>query len=1074
MGRRVRRTLLELLPADTLIVEEPPAPTRTRWSRAWREAEHHLEVARRLGEDVPSRERYPRGPGRLARAARCASLGCCSGTSGSDLQFGFFPPEKVDRDLNRLRALLGWIATNPHPLRQRRPARAAGRAARRGQPGRRAGALASARWTAGSSCRPSGSSPTTRSSAASAGSAARAATARPRRRAATGALKPGDYVVHLEHGVGIYRGIETIFVGRVHARGRRRRVRGRRPAQRAALPPRPARALSRRRRRTATRRRRGCTSSAASAGRSSASARAQAIQADGGRAARPLRAPQGRRAASPSRPTPAGSGELESSFLFEDTPDQRKATDDVKRRHGAAAADGPPARRRRRLRQDRDRGARGVQGGAVRASRSRCSCRRRFSPSSTGAPSASGSPTSRCKIEVLSPLPDREGAEGGARAARRGARSTSSSARTACSVQDVTFKDLGLIVVDEEHRFGVKHKERLKQLRLAMDVLTLTATPIPRTLHLSLAGLRDLTLMQTPPRDRSPVLTFVEPWDDAPDRGGVRARARSRRAGVLRAQPHRDDRGHRRPRARARAARARRRRPRADARATSSRTSCAASSNGRGGRPRLHDDRRVGPRRAEREHDVRARRRPASAWRSSTSCAAGSGGRTGAPTATCSCPTPSTRTRSSGCRCWSTTPSSARATGSRSRTWSCAAPGNLLGAEQSGYVHAVGFDLYLRWLEETVQALRGPGRRGAAPAPPDVVLDRPAHLPDSFRARRRRASSTSTGDWRGRRRQAKLMGCAQELRERFGPLPARPRRCWTWPGSGFWARRSGSSTSWCGATRRGSPSGQGTAPRLAGLTSALDDVQLAAEVRRTVPLSLRLVRLGGEAIVPALVRALRKAVPTDPDGLDPYWRLMRRFCLRAGAISALAAVRSPLLATSATSSRPTRTWRPRPAGSELPSERLARDPGSGPEGRAADHPRDRRFRRERLGGLRAVRRRPSPRASCRPIRPASRRRCGPRSRSCKGTHWHDTLMARRVGAGAQRGRQPLQRQRRPRLAAHPVRGSPAECPSGAAAASARKAEGTLAGRQGRRQLRQRRDPALRGSGQQGGQRLPAA
>src|SRR5205809_3620420 len=80
---------------------------------------------------------------------------------------------------------------------------------------------------------------------------------------------------------------------------------------------------------------------------------------------------------------------------------------------------------------------------------------------------------------------------------------------------DVTFKDLGLLIVDEEHRFGVRHKERLKALKLSVDVLTLTATPIPRTLHLSLAGLRDLTLLETPPKDRSPVLTFIEPWDDA-------------------------------------------------------------------------------------------------------------------------------------------------------------------------------------------------------------------------------------------------------------------------------------------------------------------------------------------------------------------------------------------------------------------------------------------------------------------------------------------------------------------------------------------------------------------------------
>src|SRR6185503_8648452 len=80
--------------------------------------------------------------------------------------------------------------------------------------------------------------------------------------------------------------------------------------------------------------------------------------------------------------------------------------------------------------------------------------------------------------------------------------------------RDVGFKDLGLLVVDEEHRFGVRHKERLKALKLAVHVLTLTATPIPRTLHLSLAGLRDLTLLETAPKDRSPVLTFIEPWDD--------------------------------------------------------------------------------------------------------------------------------------------------------------------------------------------------------------------------------------------------------------------------------------------------------------------------------------------------------------------------------------------------------------------------------------------------------------------------------------------------------------------------------------------------------------------------------
>jgi transcription-repair coupling factor (superfamily II helicase) len=76
------------------------------------------------------------------------------------------------------------------------------------------------------------------------------------------------------------------------------------------------------------------------------------------------------------------------------------------------------------------------------------------------------------------------------------------------------FSDLGLLIVDEEQRFGVKHKERLKKLRTSMDVLTLTATPIPRTLYLSISGIRDMSLIRTPPRDRMPIFTNVLPWSD--------------------------------------------------------------------------------------------------------------------------------------------------------------------------------------------------------------------------------------------------------------------------------------------------------------------------------------------------------------------------------------------------------------------------------------------------------------------------------------------------------------------------------------------------------------------------------
>jgi transcription-repair coupling factor (superfamily II helicase) len=80
--------------------------------------------------------------------------------------------------------------------------------------------------------------------------------------------------------------------------------------------------------------------------------------------------------------------------------------------------------------------------------------------------------------------------------------------------KDVHFKNLGLLVVDEEHRFGVAHKERIKQLRASVDVLTLTATPIPRTLQMAVTGLRDLSLITTPPVDRRAVRTIVTHWDE--------------------------------------------------------------------------------------------------------------------------------------------------------------------------------------------------------------------------------------------------------------------------------------------------------------------------------------------------------------------------------------------------------------------------------------------------------------------------------------------------------------------------------------------------------------------------------
>ena len=78
----------------------------------------------------------------------------------------------------------------------------------------------------------------------------------------------------------------------------------------------------------------------------------------------------------------------------------------------------------------------------------------------------------------------------------------------------VRFKELGLVILDEEQRFGVEHKEYLKALRTNVDVLAMSATPIPRTLEMAVTGIREMSVIQTPPEERHPVLTFVGPYDD--------------------------------------------------------------------------------------------------------------------------------------------------------------------------------------------------------------------------------------------------------------------------------------------------------------------------------------------------------------------------------------------------------------------------------------------------------------------------------------------------------------------------------------------------------------------------------
>jgi transcription-repair coupling factor (superfamily II helicase) len=847
-GPATRLTLLDLLPSDTLILEEASGPDYDEVRRAWNEAEHHLEVARRLGEEVPTRDAILVPPETWTA--------CLEGfprlvlrDDRVDLQIGFFPPEKVDRDLNRLRALLAGapptliLCDNEGQLERLEELLDEG--------GR-----AQVRATLAIGALDGGFVMPTLRVLTDHEIFRRARRLRRTRRyrqaapsAATGTLTVGDYVVHLDHGIGIYRGIDTITAGEStlevaiveYEGGDRLNVplyrldqleRYRAAGEDGDRPPPRLHRLggsSWQRVREKTR---------------------VAIRQMAGE----LLDLYARRAVTGGYAFPPDTRwqrELESSFLYEDTPDQRKATAEVK-------AD-----------MERPRPMDRLLVGDVGYGKTEIAVRAAFKAVQGGKQVALLVPTTilaeqhgRTFVERLADFPVRVEVLSRFRTGKeqRAALERLASGATDIVIgthrllsKDVQFHDLGLLIVDEEHRFGVKHKERLKALRLSVDVLTLTATPIPRTLHLSLAGLRDLTLIETPPRDRSAILTFVEPWDDGLleeafareiDRGGqvfvvhnrietidtiaarVRALAPRARVGVAHGQMP------------------------AEGLETVMQRFVAGEV-----------DILVSTMIVESGLDV-----PNSntmvvqdAHRFGLAQLYQLRGRVGRShrRAYCYLLVPDTIDADAEERLRVLEHHTELGAGYRIalKDLEIRGAGNLLGAEQSGHAQAVGFELYMRWLEETVRSLRGQGTV-ELPAPPDVVLDRPAHLPDGFvpdddaklDLYRRLARATSSGD---------IDGLRDELRERFGPLPAEAEMLLDMAR----LRVLGAALGLQHVLVRGDEARltfrAGTTPRLAGLTTALDDVQLAADVRRTVPLSLRLMRLGGEPLVPALVRALR-------------------------------------------------------------------------------------------------------------------------------------------------------------------------------------------------------------------------
>ena len=842
-----RRTLLELLPADTLLVQEAAGPDADEVARAWREAAHHLEIARKLGEEVPSRDAIFEDPGdwreRMDAFARLLLR-----EEAVEHQVGFFPPERVDRDLNRLRSLLHGspptliLCDNEGQMERLEELLE--------EHGRPSSAVLAIGALEGGFVMPSLRVLTDHEIFR------RARRLRRTRRyrqaapsAATGTLTLGDYVVHLDHGIGIYRGIDTVTVGEStlevavveYEGGDRLNVPLYRLDQleryRAAgddgdrPPPRLHRLGGASWQRVRERTRQAIKQMAAEL--LDLYARRQVT---GGYA---------------FPPDTRWQRELESSFLYEDTLDQRKATEDIKRDM--------------ELPKPMDR----LLVGDVGYGKTEVAVRAAFKAVQGGKQVAVLVPTTilaeqhgRTFLERLADYPVKTEVLSRFRTHKEQKQALDRMATGEMDIvigthrllsKDVVLKDLGLLIVDEEHRFGVKHKERLKAIRLAVDVLTLTATPIPRTLHLSLSGLRDLTLIETPPRDRSPILTFVEPWDDGLleeafarelDRGGqvfvvhnrietietiaarVRALAPRAQVGVAHGQMPADDLED------------------VMRRFVSGEVNILVSTmiveSGldvpNANTMVVHDAHRFG---LAQLYQLRGR--------------VGRSHRR----AYCYLLVPDTIDADAEDRLKVLEHHTDLGAGYRIalKDLELRGAGNLLGAEQSGHAQAVGFDLYLRWLEETVRALRGQGKT-EQPLPPDVVLDRPAHLPDGYvpdddvklDLYRRLARSASSGE---------IDGLRDEMRERFGPLPAEAETLLDMARLRVTGGALGLQHVLVRADEARLTFRAGTQPRLAGLTAALDDVQLSAEVRRTVPLSLRLVRLGGEQMTPALVRALR-------------------------------------------------------------------------------------------------------------------------------------------------------------------------------------------------------------------------
>ena len=856
-GGYERVTLADLLPPDALVVRPLGTSVEPELRRTWEEAANHLLLARRRGEPAPPRELLFASPEDAMRQLQgFGTLRIVDPAAESaDVGFPLRAPEQVGRDMGTLRALLRVppptliLCDNSGQLERLDELLSEGRNGPQAQ-------LALGVLGAGFVVPPADGSAGLRVLTDHEIFRRERRIRRARKYAAGAsldvvtALKPGDYVVHLEHGIGIYRGMSTTFVHESTVEVAVIEYEG---GDRLNVPLHRIDQIERYRAA-------GDTGSDAPPPRlHKLGGRRWSQQRDRTRAAileltNELLDLYARRkvASRPSHvPDTAWQKQLESGFLFEDTPDQRKATEDVKR----DMEGGRPMDR--------------LLVGDVGYGKTEIAVRAAFKAVQSGRQVAVLVPTTiladqhfRTFGDRLADFPVKVGALSRFQTAKEQAEVLRQLAAKELDVvvgthrllsEDVKFADLGLIIVDEEHRFGVKHKERLKQLRLETDVLTLTATPIPRTLHQSLAGLRDMTLMQTPPRDRSPVLTYVEPFDDGLieeaigrelDRGGQVFFVHNRVETIEAVADH-----------------LRRLVPRAR----------FAVGHGQMKEKELEDVMRqfvhgevdvlVSTLIVESGLDVPNANtmfvdRADHLGLAQLYQLRGRVGRSHRR-AYCFLLVPDSVDEDAERRLRVLEHHTELGSGYRIalKDMELRGAGNLLGPEQSGFVHAVGFDLYLRLLEEQVGRLQR-GDSAPPPQPAEVSLDAPAYLPDEYvpvqdlklDIYRRLVKAPDA---------ATIEALRGEVRDRFGPVPPEAAAYF----DVAMLRLLGGTLSIESVLVRGEEARitfrPDAVPRMKGLSAAFHEVQFQAEVRRAQPLTLRLVRLGGAGILDGLVRALR-------------------------------------------------------------------------------------------------------------------------------------------------------------------------------------------------------------------------